>query len=355
MVFVKINRKEGLMKDSISHSKKAKQERKTKQPKRNSNKIKITEEMRFRQKVVKYAIKHSNNAKAARRYHTSRQQVSRWRNKYNGSIESLANKSRKPKSHPNQHTEKELKLIEQKHKRYKHEGLAQVYRKLTDAGYARSYESMCKQLKKLKLDPQPKEVRYPKSNYQKLVASTIGEYVQVDVKFVPNQCIKFRSNYSRYYQITAIDLFSRKRVLMLVNENSTYTTSQFLNSLEQKMGFKIKVVQTDNGKEFCNDKEVKDSLFQKRLKELGIEHKRTRPYSPWQNGTVERSHRIDNQQFYSRRIFKTEEQLYKSFNRYATRTNNVARKILKFKTPNEIVEKMLKLNQQLNLNPISVI
>ena len=66
-------------------------------------KIIITEEMRFRQRVVKYAIKH-NNAKAARRYHTSRQQVQRWRNRYDGTVESLANKSRRPHSHPNQHT-----------------------------------------------------------------------------------------------------------------------------------------------------------------------------------------------------------------------------------------------------------
>ena len=34
----------------------------------------ITEEMRYRERVVHYAIK-SNNAVAARRYHTSRQQV----------------------------------------------------------------------------------------------------------------------------------------------------------------------------------------------------------------------------------------------------------------------------------------
>ena len=38
-------------------------------------KISITEEMKFRQRVVEYAIKHDNNAKAARRYDTSRQQV----------------------------------------------------------------------------------------------------------------------------------------------------------------------------------------------------------------------------------------------------------------------------------------
>lgn len=40
-------------------------------------KTNITEEMRFRQRVVKYAIKYDNNVNVAIRYHTSRQQV--WR------------------------------------------------------------------------------------------------------------------------------------------------------------------------------------------------------------------------------------------------------------------------------------
>ena len=71
----------------------------------------ITEEMRFRKKVVKFAIKHGNNAEAARRYHTSRQQVQRWRLKYDGTTKSLANKSTRPKSHPNQHTKEYLALI----------------------------------------------------------------------------------------------------------------------------------------------------------------------------------------------------------------------------------------------------
>lgn len=53
-----------------------------------------TEEMRFHQRVVeyaiKYAIKYDNNAKVARRYHTSRQQVWRWRKEYDGTLQSLA-------------------------------------------------------------------------------------------------------------------------------------------------------------------------------------------------------------------------------------------------------------------------
>lgn len=69
--------------------------------------------MKFRKKVVEYAIKHNNNAKTARRYKTSRQQVQRWRKKYDGTLQSLANKSRRPHSHPNQHTEKENRAFEQ--------------------------------------------------------------------------------------------------------------------------------------------------------------------------------------------------------------------------------------------------
>lgn len=64
-------------------------------------KISITEEMKYRKRVVEYAIKHNNNADAARRYDTSRQQVQRWRKKYDGTVLSLANKSRRPHSHPN--------------------------------------------------------------------------------------------------------------------------------------------------------------------------------------------------------------------------------------------------------------
>ncbi|ERJ81545.1 hypothetical protein HMPREF1987_01660 [Peptostreptococcaceae bacterium oral taxon 113 str. W5053] len=97
------------------------------------------------------------------------------------------------------------------------------------------------------------------------------------------------------------------------------------------------VNQIDNGREFCNDREKK-SAFEKMLKQLGIEYLRTRPYSPWQHGAVERSHKIDNELFYSRRRFNSEIQMYKSFKRYSRRTNNIARRVLGFKTPNEMVE-----------------
>jgi len=300
----------------------------------------ITEEMRFRQRVVKYAIRHDNNAKAARRYHTSRQQVQRWRKRYDGTVHSLANRSRRPHSHPNQHTKQELELIKHKYRYHGHEGLAQVYRKLTDAGYTRTYDSMCRQIRKMKLNKPTKRRSYPKTRYKRDKAIYPGERVQIDVKYVPNECIGFASHTSRYYQITAIDEYSRKRYMELVEENSTYTTSNFLLQLEKNLGFKVELVQTDNGREFVNDLEVtkKKTRFEIFLDKMGIDHNRIRPYSPWQNGIVERSHRIDNKMFYSRRRFKSYEEMKKSFKRYNNRYNNIARKVLGFKTPNEVVE-----------------
>ena len=57
---------------------------------------------------------------------------------------------------------------------------------------------------------------------------------------------------------------------------------------------------------------------------------------------VERSRKIDNELFYNRRIFKSEEEMYKAFKRYSVRTNNIARRVLNFRTLNEMVEHYCK-------------
>ena len=102
------------------------------------------------------------------------------------------------------------------------------------------------------------------------------------------------------------------------------------------MGFKIKTVQTDNGREFVNESLEKESMFEIKLKELNIEYKRTRPYSPWQNGKVERSHRLDSE-FYSRKKFLSYEEMIRSVKKNCNRYNNTARKVLEFKIPNMIL------------------
>ena len=71
---------------------------------------KITQDMRFKQAVIEYSLKHGVTA-AAIHYKTSRQNIYRWRKKYDGTVRSLADGSHRPHSYPNQHTEAEIKLV----------------------------------------------------------------------------------------------------------------------------------------------------------------------------------------------------------------------------------------------------
>lgn len=302
----------------------------------------ITEEMRFRKRLCEFA-KKNGVTKAARRYHTNRQFVYRQLEKYDGTVKSLALKSRKPHSHPSAHTIDELELIKKVKSRYGIDGLAEVYVQLKKRGYTRSYGSMIKQISKL-----PKEkikIRKGYTKHEEIRGEYPGDKVQVDIKYVPKECLLFDTIDKKYYQITAIDEFSRKRILEIVDEKSVTNTSRFIKTLEERMELKINTIQTDNGPEFVNNQLETNmpTIFELTLKELGITHRRTRPYSPWQNGKVERSHKIDGERFYSRNEFTSLDDLKNKVKRYNSRYNNISKKVLGFKSPNQIVEEY-KLN-----------
>ena len=297
----------------------------------------ITEEMRFRQRLCEYALKHGVT-KAARRYHTYRQFVYRQLEKYDGSVQSLALRSRRPQRSPNAHTEEELKLIKNMLRRNGRYGLAEVYVRCQSRGYSRSFESMCRQIRNRGYRKvERKKKSYTK--YENMQGTYPGEKVQVDIKYVPQECIRFPCYGDKYYQITAIDEYSRKRVLKIVKEKSTYETKEFIKSLRKRMGFKVETIQVDNGPEFVNDddKTEKDSAFEKAVKKLNMELKRTRPYSPWQNGKVERSHREDGKILYGREVFTSEKELKKKVARHEKKYNSTAKRVLDFKSPDQVV------------------
>ena len=82
----------------------------------------VTQDMKFRQSLLKYSQKYGVT-KAAVKYKTNRQYIYRWLRRYDGTIESLREKSRRPHHHPNQHTEQELKLIRDMRRRNPAAGL----------------------------------------------------------------------------------------------------------------------------------------------------------------------------------------------------------------------------------------
>ena len=71
----------------------------------------IPHEAKYRLATIKFA-KRFGVLRASANYHTSTSNIYRWMKLYEaGGIKALENHSRRPKSHPNAHTEAELKLV----------------------------------------------------------------------------------------------------------------------------------------------------------------------------------------------------------------------------------------------------
>ena len=116
-----------------------------------------------------------------------------------------------------------------------------------------------------------------------------GHQLQVDVKFI--EPLGQTGKKKRYYQYTAIDDCTRLRVLRAYPRNDQKVAIQFIDHALSKLPFQVEKVQTDNGQEF-------GSAFYWHLLDMGIGHVKIRPRTPRVNGKVERSHRIDSDEFY---------------------------------------------------------
>ena len=299
----------------------------------------ITQKMRFRQALVLYAEKYGVT-KAAIRYSVSRQYVYRWKRRYDGTLQSLADRSHRPHSHPRQHTPEEIKLILNMRRRNPNTGLVVLWVKLRQRGYTRSISGLYRFLRKrgqmaVKL-PNPK---YTPKPYEKMQYP--GQRGQIDVKFVPSVCIVGEGKGSKWYQYTFIDEYSRFRYLEAFEEHSTYSSAQFIRHVVQRFPYAIECIQTDNGSEFTNRLAAnggkKETLFELTLKELGIRHKLIRPYTPRHNGKVERSHRKDNEEFYASHRFYSFEDFSRQLAVRERAYNNFPMRPLNWRSPKQVL------------------
>ena len=267
----------------------------------------ITQDMAYRQSLMKFAENHGVK-KASRKYNKSRSYIYFWKARWDGTVESLCCRSRRPHSHPNQHSPAELKLIRDIRRRNPRLGLIELWHRLRKRGYSRRPESLFRVMKKLGISPQAQQpkVPYKPKPYQQMTYP--GQRVQVDVKVVPRKCIADPELH--LFQYTAIDEFTRLRFLAGYPEQSTWSSTVFLKKLVAwyaRRGIHVECVQTDNGFEFTNRFSHRNcdhlSLFESTAAQMGIQHKLIRPYTPRHNGKVERSHREDQKRFYSSHSF----------------------------------------------------
>ena len=89
----------------------------------------ITQDMAYRQSLMKYAEK-CGVSRASRKYNQSRSYIYFRKRRWDGSAAFLACQSRQPHSHPNQHTDSELKLIRDMRRRNSQPGMIKPWHRL---------------------------------------------------------------------------------------------------------------------------------------------------------------------------------------------------------------------------------
>ena len=302
----------------------------------------ITQDVKFKQSVIKYSYKNGVTA-ASITYKLHRKTIYRWIKRYDGTLESLANKSRRPHRSPRAHKESEIKLIKDYKSKNKETGLVVLWVKLRSAGYTRSITGLYRMMIKLgiyKKTPSKKK-KYEPKNYVQMTYP--GQRVQVDAKYVPSSCMtkELKEKEERYFQFTAIDEYTRLRVIWFAKEHSSYEASRFVEVIVKKFPFKIEEIQTDNGFEFTNrlsynaKTREKKTQFQNKLEEKGIRHKLIKPYTPRHNGKVERSHRKDQERFYYNKVFCSFEDLVSRAKYWIKEYNNFPMRPLGWLSPKE--------------------
>jgi len=114
----------------------------------------ITQDMKYRQSLLTYAQKYGVS-RASRKYNKSRSYIYFWRARYDGFLQSLACQSRRPHSHPNQHTQEELKLIADMHRRNPKLGIVELWARMRKRGYSKAAYANIRQYGHPKESPHP--------------------------------------------------------------------------------------------------------------------------------------------------------------------------------------------------------
>lgn len=167
--------------------------------------------------------------------------------------------------------------------------------------------------RRLGLSYQPKR---PANQHKLRYEIPVPGYLQIDTKFVEKQ----GEPGEKLYQFTAIDECSRVRFMGSSLTKGARAAALFLEdaiAFFKSLGVTVVQAQTDNGTEFTLPHteatlasyargDTTEALFTQVCHKHGIRHKLIKPRTPQLNGKVERSHRIDEERFYSRFTFSSE-------------------------------------------------
>ena len=246
------------------------------------------------------------------------------KHKKNG-LSGLAEKSRAPKTHPNEYS----RTVKETIRVLRREGLANEKRHLGPAiiahrlwkryGITASLSGIGKFLHTDGLIPPGKKRRRPKKErIKRCMIHEPGELIQLDVKYA----VKSYAGYW-YFEYDAIDYVTGIVFGDIYEIQSNLESTMFLDTVAQRAPFQIVGTQTDNHSTFTNyytgytksadPAKPRLHAFDRKCQELGMIHYLIDPGKPSQNGKIERFHRTVEDDFYQQETFKDLNSLRKKF------------------------------------------
>jgi transposase InsO family protein len=266
-----------------------------------------------------------------------------WLSKYRKyGMEGLKNRSKRPKSQPNEtpirtkerilELRKETKLCARKlNYKLKKEDIGihdrTIGKIIKTENLTRKYRTKKVKYKYIRIPPSP------------------GELVEIDIKYVPRKLEN-----KRYYQFTAVDDSSRWRYMQVYDDMGNGSAIAFLLKLMKTAPFRVRAIKTDNGSCFTNryvgylkstnPQNPRLHPFDLECQKFNIIHYLIDPGKPAQNGKVERSHRTDQEMFYNRISFSTPAELKRKMEIWNNKYNNLEHCALGGLSPNEALAKV---------------
>jgi transposase InsO family protein len=241
--------------------------------------------------VLRHAAEVSGNVAATCRYYgISRPTFYRWLRRYEElGEEGLRDRSRRPLTCPHETKAEVVGKIMYLRQNY-HFGPSKISMYLKRYhGITIGQSGVWRILKRLDMNLLPASQRHKRYDrrWQRYEKPLPGHAVQLDVKFIE----PLPGTRKKHDQYTAIDDCTRIRALKIYPRNDQKTAIQFVDYVLEKFPFPVEAIQTDNGSEF-------QSGFHWHVLDRGVRHVYIKPATPRLNGKVERSHRIDAEEFY---------------------------------------------------------
>jgi transposase InsO family protein len=246
--------------------------------------------MAWRGKVLHQAAQEQNVARVCRRFGISRKSFYKWKRRHAEQGDAgLTDRPRTPQRSPGATPREVVSKILYLRQQY-HFGPARIATYLNRFHAIRiAGSSVHRLLRRHGMNRLPANQKHQPhgKRWRRYEKPQPGHRLQLDVKFLE----RIPGTRRRLYQFTAIDDCTRIRVLKVYDACTQRTAVQFIEEVRRRLPFRVHVVQTDNGAEF-------QSQFHWHLETLDIRHVYIRPHTPRLNGKVERSHRVDDQEFY---------------------------------------------------------